>query len=89
MSRAKQSASGIAALAPMLSGREHKKHRAAVMHGPLRHVITAAMTERSTADLLLEIYLAGLWHGAEIGRKHGAIYGEEPEAPRKRDVITV
>lgn len=71
MARAKRipESSGISKLAPIVPGREYKQHRQALAHGVLKEVMLAALTQRNPADLMLEIYLAGLWHGAEIGRK--------------------
>lgn len=87
--RAVKSDSGISKLAPIVPGREFRKQREAIASDLLREVILAAATHRNPADMLLEIYLAGLYHGAEIGRRNGAIYAGTPEPERARDYITI
>lgn len=79
---------GIDVLCPRGRTREDRKKRAAC-ESVLRSVIIKAVAMRSGSDLLLEIYLAGLWHGAELQRMRLTGADESIPAPRAVDRIDV
>lgn len=54
------------------------KRRNAVVDIMVRDIALRALAERPSANLLTEVYLAGLWHGAETVRQNpGLASGRE------------
>jgi hypothetical protein len=59
----------IARLMPRpLRDKDLRRERAAVT-AIVREIVIAAASTRSSEDLLVEVYLAGLWHGSELVRQ--------------------
>lgn len=59
---------GISILCPIRMSAEAKRLRNNARALVVAHVIREAVQRRGHDDLLTEIYLAGLWHGAELAR---------------------
>ncbi len=62
--------SGIKLLMPRPGrSKEEQAHRrrAQIL---VREIVAQAAVTRDPSDLLLEVYLAGLWHGAELQARH-------------------
>lgn len=67
------SGTGIPYLSPHIPGPEYRKRHKALRDGLFRKVVEQAAVHRDPRDLMFEVYLAGLFHGATI-------IGKNPEA---------
>ncbi len=67
MPRPKSKPTGISYLCPLPRDKEGKARRAAV-RPVLNEIIIQAAANYRSSDLLMEIYMAGLWHGSELMR---------------------
>lgn len=84
----------ISMLCPPAMDREARKLRQH-MNGIVAKVVQRAANTRSHTDLLLEVYLAGIWHGSEIVRQRAglspdeflALPAAEARASRKPDYL--
>ena len=75
----------ISTLPPFKRSKEERAQRKAMLH-IVQKVIKAIVIDRPTEDMLVEVYFAGMWHGAEVMRQKDLPH---PPAPRERDVILV
>lgn len=76
----KSGPSQISYLMPKPTGPEHRKLRKAMRGDLFRKVVLNAVANRDPTDLMFEVYLAGIWHGAEIiGKRGHEILPPEPE----------
>lgn len=74
-------------LFPMAKTPAAKKARRDLRQGLFRQVVARATADRDPAELLFEVYLAGLVHGAETIGKHPKILdGAEPRVIDRIDI---
>ena len=66
----------LSVLCPPPEGKDEQRSYAA-MHDVVRKVVVNAAIHRPRSDIMLEVYLAGLWHGVKLGGPH----------PRKPDYL--
>lgn len=63
----------LSVLCPPPEGKDEQRSYAA-MHSVVRKVVVNAAIHRPRSDIMLEVYLAGLWHGVKLG-------GPQPRKP--------
>lgn len=71
--------SEIAVLMPYIGSFKASKKREQAAKQIVREVVLHATVNRPSSDLLVEVYLAGIWHGCETMRQNPVIAeGVEP-----------
>ena len=77
--------SEVSVLCPPPDGKDQQRQYRGMMD-LVRKVVVNAAVHRSHSDMMLEVYLAGLWHGVKIGGPPERVrdYLDISPAPKRR-----
>ena len=77
--------SDVSVLAPPPEGKDQQRQYRGMMQ-VVRKVLVNAAIHLPTSDIMLEVYLAGLWHGVKLGgpQPRKPDYLEIAPAPKRR-----